>query len=129
MWAFPYGFDDAFYYGHQWVDLLPKRLRHASGEELPDVIVDREYWLRSVRRRYPLRHFWYEGDLYCHVAPNGDVLGGDEWVRMDAIRFAELLIARGIDKVEYRGASGPRARDRDFLEVFLPRRARTSPPR
>jgi hypothetical protein len=122
MWAFPFGYDDPFFYAHQWVDMLPKRLRDMPLEADETLRAERDAWLRAARRRHPLRHFWYEGDLYCHLSPTGVLLSGSERTRMDAMRFAELLVDRGIDKIAYQGASAPRWPDADFLEVFLPRR-------
>ena len=130
MWAFPYGLGDAFYYTHQWTDRLPNRLqrRPPGGDDSEELEQERAAWLRQARHDHPLRHFWYAGDLYCHFAPTGQLLGSGRWARMDALRYAELVISAGTDRYWFRDDIGQlrQQRDSDLLEVFLPRRPRSA---
>lgn len=91
----------------------------------------REEWVRTVGRRIlPRRQFFYSGDVYTHLRPNGDVLdpgtlsGDGEWCRMDIGSFAEALRRCGANHTYDRwGGTGRVERFRtslDHLEVFLP---------
>ena len=67
---------------------------------------DRDKWVKTVGRKIlPFRKFWYEGDLYSHISPKGEV--GDvglrspetaSWYRMYARTFATAATKVGLDR-------------------------------
>jgi hypothetical protein len=49
-------------------------------------------WIRDVGpQALRLRRFWYDGDLYTHLNPNGTFLDTSEWHRMSARTFANAV--------------------------------------
>lgn len=127
LWAFPYPFQDAFFYHHVWRRELPKRFRdgqfdwEAATEEEQDAhVAADEAEVRAIRRRMRPKLIWHGGPFYSHVRPKGAV-GERRWWRYERARdYVEA--ARGELWTHVReGDHLWRSRyGRDHLEIFVP---------
>lgn len=127
FWAFPYPFQDAFFYSHVWRRELPKALRdgafewdNATEEECEAHSLARETKLREIKRLLRPKLIWHGGPFYARVRPRG-MVGERPWWLYESPR----------DYVESaRGELWTWARDRasvwkcdygaDHLEIFVP---------
>lgn len=82
----------------------------------------RSAWVKDVGRKIlPIRKFWYSGEIYSHLRPNGEPGVEDEWHKIDT----EFFVRR------FRKSGGTVVRVQDFLlrtsidhlELFIPRNA------
>lgn len=102
MWAFPYPCWDASYVEHQYDFFMPKRLQTAqhitdnepargwSFDEKERLLKEweqaRHDWIKTIGKKVVRPHnFYYEGMLYTHLRPNGEVT--DEWHYMHSSDF------------------------------------------
>jgi hypothetical protein len=114
LWAFPHPYFDDWYAQHKWDEVLPKRLRSSAIVELGKQGLDteplwqaREQWIREHRSLMPLRHFWWEGDIWARFDARGKVAGG--WFLLDHDRYVDA--ARRVEPgITY---------SHDHMEVFL----------
>jgi hypothetical protein len=100
FWAFPYPFQDAFFYWHVWHRHMPKTLQDgafdwdSAAEDGRDAHAAAcEAKLREIRRMLKPKHIWHGGPFYSHIRPKG-MAGERNWWRYDCARdFVES--ARG----------------------------------
>ena len=128
LWAFPFPFYDTFFTFHKYTDLIPKRLRGENADW------DEQYeWIKTTGRKVlPIREFWYQGDVFSHFMPNGDIgntgifLSSDtEWSVTDVTKLEGLIASSGGNKANYRYGEGENSKVElvrssvDHLEVFI----------
>ena len=116
LWAFPYPYFDDFYAWHKWDEVLPARLCYDAiaglvfGDEATAEALwaERDGWIEAHRDTMPLRNFWWQGDLWAHFSPTGDILGNNSWTLLTLDEFE-----RFIRRYE------PDGRPDDYAEIFL----------
>lgn len=106
FFAFPYPFDDAFYYYHQYEKLLPKIYQRKSLEQnwnkTDEDFATVEEWynfveardaffeernkeLKKVISRHKQKKIWYKGHFYSHICPKNQVDDGRVWWRYENV--------------------------------------------
>lgn len=153
FWAFPFPFFSWFHCVHRYDDVMPKALRYRRPGFLGEAIsppadleeADQAAWLEQreeLRARWlarhgasaqPLRRFWQPGPFYCHLAPNGNLLGVYDWQLLSAEEFEHAVrraMASALPGKWIHGCDSfhPEERlhahrvDVDNFELFVPRR-------
>lgn len=96
LWAFPYPVFDSFYTHHKYDHYLPKRI--VEGQDYEEYVK----WIETNEKKVlKLHEFWYKGDVYTHLYPNGSV-GNSEgfedvtWSRMESGLFLQTARKLGI---------------------------------
>ena len=127
LWAFPYPFYDGFFTNHRYRDLFPKSLREATWEE-------QDEWINNIGKKVlPLREFWYQGDVFTHFLPNGEIGASatfgrddvdDDWSVMDVTRMTKFIVSSGATTAFERYGENNEKLARfnttvDHLEVFI----------
>lgn len=138
-WAFPWPAFEMFFAYHQYEHAMPKLLHGEPAPRMPteeefyaddyawdcrqDLWEKKSEWVQKIgKKAWKIRDFWYSGNLYTHIRPNGEILGLDEWVRMPARGYAEAVRRSGYLNTFYRDREGhlhPVKYSADHLEVFL----------
>jgi hypothetical protein len=124
----PYAAKEAYLHDGEPATRIPTEEEYYDENSLwecrEDLYTMKNDWVKNVgMRTWRKRDFWYSGDLYTHIRPNGDVLPLDEWVRMDAREYAEAVRRSGFLTTYYRDTRNNtlhRVRySADHLEVFI----------
>jgi hypothetical protein len=114
LWAFPFPYFDDWFACHKWDEVLPKDLRMAalkatdSDAERERLYAAREAWMRANAGQMPVRHFWWEGDVWARFSATGDIIHGG-WQLLPMGVYARL--ARRLEP--------EMSWTHDHMEVFL----------
>jgi hypothetical protein len=124
-WAFPFPFQDAFFYFHVYKQQLPKRLRDKDdgGPErtswTDENSADYEAAIKEIKDRTHPKLIWYGGPFYSHVKPK-HLTVEQNWYRYDNAR-EWIEAARGDLWTWVNSGSLFRAHyAKDHLEIFVP---------
>jgi hypothetical protein len=125
LWAFPWPYFSMFFAGHQYEAICPRRFR-VQGADSEGLTADYTHWRTEIAPRVlPIRRFWYEGDVFTHLARHGDDLGLHDWQCVSASEFAaraQRYWSRASRYTENREPRTPNVFDAEALEVFVPTR-------
>jgi hypothetical protein len=127
LWAFPYPFYDSFFTYHKYLDIIPKRLRAESiknfhYDEQSELYEEQEKWINTIGKRVlPIREFWYQGDVFTHFTPQGEIGEMEQWSTMDATTLLKQITSSGADRTYWRSKeSVVRGKSSiDHMEVFI----------
>jgi hypothetical protein len=140
IWAFPWPAGDiAFFAGHKWEEVLPKKLQHAAfavlakayedarakesrdleeteriGAEMERFHDEKERWIKDVGPKVmPIRRFYYGGALYSRMNLQGQTLS---YAVESKERWMKMTVGQYIAACR----KTPLGYSTDHLEVFIP---------
>ena len=126
IWAFPFGYQDAFFYHHVWSKQLPKRLQNealnaiANKEEQAARCEEAETKLREIRKREKLKRFWHGGPFYSRIHPSGRFFI-KEWFLWNSPKdWAEVASKTLKSWMRHGDSLFQIEHSADHLEVFIP---------
>ncbi len=125
MWAFPFGYHDAFFYYHVWEARLPKRLNPKLIVKIEDDAARESLWaeheekMKIIRKKIPLHQFWWSKGFWTRF--NNKTTSVNGWYWWDSPRDWARVAKRELVKFDrYKDQIITYNYAVDHLELFLP---------